>query len=97
MAAIPKIVEKRIREGIKRYKNVLKTAKVKDINEADTVTIVFNILADICGYDRFLELTKECAIKGTFCDIGIKLDNKIVLLIEVKAIGISFKENHLVL
>lgn len=95
MAAIPKIVEKRIREGIKRYKNVLKTAKVKDINEADTVTIVFNILADICGYDRFLELTKECAIKGTFCDIGIKLDNKIVLLIEVKAIGISFKENHL--
>jgi hypothetical protein len=100
MAAIPKIVEKRIRDGIKKYKNVLKTAKDKDINEADTVTIVFNILVDICGYDRFLDLTKECAIKGTFCDIGIKLDNKkldnnIVFLIEVKAVGINLKESHL--
>jgi len=96
MATIPKIVEKRIRDGIKKYKNVLKTAKDKDINEADTVTIVFNMLVDICGYDRFLDLTKECAIKGTFCDIAIKLDNNpIVFLIEVKAVGINLKESHL--
>jgi hypothetical protein len=95
MTTLPKNVEKRIRDGIKKYKNVLKTAKDKDINEADTVTIVFNVLADICGYDRFLDLTKECAVKGTYCDIAIKLDDKIIFLIEVKAIGIALKDAHL--
>jgi len=53
MAVIPKTVEKRIRDGIKKYKPILKNAKFKDIKEADTVTIVFNMLADICDYDKF--------------------------------------------
>jgi predicted type IV restriction endonuclease len=95
MNTISKSVDKRIRDGIKKYKSVLKTAKDKDINEADTVTIVINMLADICGYDKFLDITKECAIKGSFCDIAIKLDDKVIFLIEVKAIGIALKENHL--
>jgi predicted type IV restriction endonuclease len=94
MVAIPKTVEKRIRDGIKKYKNVLKTAKNKDINEADTVTIIIEMLVDICDYDRFLDITKECAVKGSFCDIVIKLDNKILFLSEVKAIGIALKDHH---
>jgi len=95
MAAIPKTVEKRIRDGIKKYRPILKNAKVKDINEANTVTIVFNMLADICDYDKFLDLTKECNIKGSYCDIAIKLDGKIAFLIEAKAIGIPLKYGHL--
>jgi predicted type IV restriction endonuclease len=95
MVAIPKTVEKRIRDGIKKYKNVLKAAKDKDINEADTVTIVIGMLADICGYDRFLDITKEYAVKNIFCDIAIKLEEKIIFLIEVKAIGIAQKNHHL--
>jgi hypothetical protein len=95
MAAISQTVEKMIRDDIKKYKNVLKTAKVKDIKEADTVTIVFNMFVDICVYDRFMDLTKECAIKGTFCDIAIKIDdNQIVFLVEVKAIDVPLKEIH---
>ncbi|MFH1595451.1 MAG: DUF4268 domain-containing protein [Pseudomonadota bacterium] len=95
MPTIHKTVDKRIRDGIKKYKNVVKTAKDKDINEADTVTIVTAMLADICGYDKFNEIRKEYPVKGTFCDIALKLDDKIVFLIEVKAIGIALKENHL--
>jgi hypothetical protein len=95
MMAIPKTVDKRIRDGIKKYKTIIKTAKDKDINEADTVTIVVDMLTDICGYDKFLDITKECAIKGTFCDIAIKLEEKVIFLIEVKAIGIALKDNHL--
>ena len=93
--SIPKTAEKRIRDGIKKYKNIIKTAKDRDVNESDTVTIVTDMLADICGYDKYTEITKEFAIRGTFCDLAIKLEEKVIFLIEVKAIGIDLKDSHL--
>lgn len=95
MASIPKLAEKRIRDGIKRYRNVLKKAKDRDVNESDTVTVIIDALADICGYDKYTEITREYAIRGTFCDLAVKVDEKPAFLIEVKAIGIELKENHL--
>ena len=52
------------------------------------------MLADIFGYDKYSELTSEYAIRGTFCDLAVKLDGKLSTLIEVKAIGIDLKEQH---
>jgi len=95
MASIPKNAEKRIKAGIKKYKNVLKKAKNRDVNESDTVTILTDILADICGYDKYSEITREYAIRNTYCDLAVKIDDKPVFLIEVKAIGIDLNSNHL--
>lgn len=95
MSTIPKTAENRIRDGIKKYKNVLKTAKDRDVNESDTVTIVNDMLSDICGYDKYGDITREYAIRGTFCDLAIKLEEKVIFLIEVKAIGIALKDSHL--
>ena len=47
------------------------------------------------GYDKHSEITSELAIKSTCCDLAIKLDSKIRLLIEAKAIGIELKETHI--
>jgi len=95
MTTIPKNAEKRIKTGIKKYKNVLKKAKDRDVNESDTVTILIDVLADICGYDKYTEITREYAIRNTYCDLAVKIDDKPVFLIEVKAIGISLNSNHL--
>lgn len=95
MASIPKNAEKRIKAGIKKYKNVLKKAKDRDVNESDTVTILTDVLADICGYDKYTEITREYAIRNTYCDLAVKIDDKPVFLIEVKAIGIDLNLNHL--
>jgi hypothetical protein len=95
MSTISKTAEKRIRDGIKKYKKVLKSAKDRDVNESDTVTILTDMLADICGYDKYTEITREYAIRNTYCDLAIKLDEKLVFLIEVKAIGIALQEIHL--
>jgi hypothetical protein len=46
------------------------------------------------GYDKFKEITSELAIKGTYCDLAIKVEGKIRLLIEAKAIGIELKDTH---
>ena len=94
MATIPKKVSERLITGIKRYQPILAAAKARDVGETDTVTIIKDMLADVFGYDKYSELTSEYAIRGTFCDLAIKLDGKLSTLIEVKAIGIDLKEAH---
>jgi hypothetical protein len=54
-----------------------------------------DMLADVFGYDKYFEVTSEYAIRGTYCDLAIKLDGKLTTLIEVKAVGIDLKEQHI--
>jgi hypothetical protein len=95
MASIPIKVQTRLTAGIKKFQNILKNAKSKDINESDTVTIIMDMLSEIFGYDKYLEITSEYAIKKTYCDLAIKIDNKLRFLIEIKAIGMEMKSDHI--
>ena len=94
MATAPKKVAERLVAGLKRYQPILAAAKARDVGEADTVTIIKDMLADVFGYDKYSDVTSEFAIRGTFCDLAIKLDGQLQTLIEVKAIGIDLKEQH---
>ena len=91
---IPSKVEQRIKDGLKRFAPILVAQRDRDVSEADTVTVVKDILSDVLGYDKYLEVTSEHAIRGTYCDLAIKLEGKLRLLIEVKAIGIQLAEKH---
>ncbi len=95
MATIPKKVNDRFIKQTSKFQKVIKQAFNRDINETDTVKVVADILSDLFGYDRYTEVTSEYAIKGTFCDLAIKVDDKIKYLIEVKAVSTDLKENHL--
>ena len=46
------------------------------------------------GYDKYQHVTTEQAIKGTYVDLAVKVDNEILFLIEVKAIGVELKDGH---
>lgn len=92
--AIPKKVAERLIAGIKRYQPILEAARKRDVGETDTVTVVKDMLADVFGYDKYSELTSEHAIRGTYCDLAIKLDGNLTTLIEVKAVGIDLKDAH---
>lgn len=94
MAAVPKKVAERLVAGIKRYQPILSAAKARDVGEADTVTIIKDMLADVFGYDKYSDVTSEHSIRGTFCDLAIKIDNQLQTLIEVKAIGLDLKDQH---
>ena len=94
MASVPKKVAERLVAGLKRFQPILAAAKARDVGETDTVTIVKDMLAAVFGYDKYSELTSEFAIRGTYCDLAIKLDAKLFTLIEVKAIGIELKEQQ---
>jgi predicted type IV restriction endonuclease len=92
--AIPTRVADRLASGLKRFQTVLLAAKARDVNESDTSMIVTDLLAEMFGFDKYTEITRELAIRGTFCDLATKIDGKVRMLIEVKAIGLELKEAH---
>lgn len=94
MPSIPKRVETRLIAGIKKFQPVLTMAKSKDVNESDTVVILNDLLADVFGYEKYVEITSEFAIRSTYCDLAITLDGKLAVLVEAKAIGIELKDAH---
>lgn len=92
---ITKKTEDRIKASIPKFQKVLGIAKDRDLNESDTVSIITDMLAEVFGYDKYLEVTSELAIRGTYCDLAIKIGDKFQYLIECKAIGTELKEAHL--
>ena len=92
--SIPAKVAERLSSGLKRFAPILTAAKARDVNESDTSMIVTDMLADVYGYDKYSEVTRELAIRGTYCDLATRIDGKFQMLIEVKAIGIGLKDAH---
>jgi predicted type IV restriction endonuclease len=87
-------VSARISTQIKKYQSILNQAKKRDVSEADTVVIVNDILSDALGYDKYENVTSESAVRGTFVDLAVVVDNKTRFFIEVKAVNIDLKDSH---
>lgn len=95
MASIPKKVTDRFLKAVPKFQKVLQIAKDRDVNESDTVSVLNDVFSEVFGYDKYLEITSEFMIRGTYCDLALKVEDKIQFLIEAKAIGIDLKENHI--
>lgn len=92
MGNVPSRAAARIVAGLRRFQPILGSARTRDVNEPDTVVIVTDVLNDVFGYDKYAEITREYAIRGTFCDLAIKLDGSLACLVEVKAVGLELKD-----
>jgi predicted type IV restriction endonuclease len=94
MPVVGKRTLDRIAKGLRRYCEILTSARKRDVSESDTVVIVGDIMADILGYEKYVEISTEFAVKGTYVDLAVKAGNEIHFLVEVKAIGVDLKDNH---
>jgi len=92
---IAKKTQDRLVAGLKKYQPIVRKLAERDISEADTVTVIKDMLTDIFGYDKYTELTSEQQIRGTFCDLAIRVEGKIHYLAEVKSAGTTLNDNHL--
>lgn len=95
MAKLPKKFIDRVSANVRKYQKIAAAQQKADVAEANTVTLVKDILADVFGYDKWDELTGEHQIKATFCDIAVKIGGQLRLLIEVKSAGTSLADGHL--
>src|SRR4030042_6295525 len=91
---VPTKIAARISAGLRRFQPILASARSRDVNESDTVLIVTDVLHAVFGYDKYADITSEHMIRGTFCDLAIKLEGELKILIEVKAIGLELKDAH---
>jgi hypothetical protein len=94
MSKSSKKVLDRIASELKRFQPILSSAKARDVNESDTVTIIVDLLQYLFGYDKYSEITSEHAIRGTYCDLAIKVEGALCFLIEVKSIGTDLRDSH---
>lgn len=92
---VTKKAEERIISAVGKFQPIIKRAHALDLNESDTVTIISDILSEVLGYDKYVEVTSELAIRGMFCDLAVKVGGRFEYLIECKAIGTELKDNHL--
>ena len=92
--AVTKKIAETLNTGLRRFRPILAAQRDRDVSEADTVTLVKDLLSEVFGYDKYAELTSEHAIRGTYCDLAIQFDGKVQLLIEIKAIGSALAERH---
>lgn len=86
---------KKLFKGVKKFTPILQKARTAYISESDTVTIITDMLCEVFGYDKYENITSEFAIKKTFYDLAIKLEDTVTLLIECKAAGIDLKDDHI--
>ena len=57
MFTISKKVIDRLNKSVPKFQKVLQIAKDRDVNESDTVSILNDILSEVFGYDKYLEVT----------------------------------------
>ena len=57
MVAIPKKALARYQKSVSKFQRVLKVARDRDVNEADTVSIIQDMLAEVFGFDKYMEIT----------------------------------------
>jgi hypothetical protein len=93
--AISARVAERITAQLKRYQAILGQAQQRDVGESDTSRIISDMLSDVFGYNKYEHVTTEHAIRGTYVDLAVIVEDEVRFLIEVKAIGVPLKDAHI--
>jgi len=88
-------MEKDFKKQLKLFSNIFGEAQEQGKKEADVVMYVVQFFKDAMGYDVFTEISKEYQIKEKYCDIAIKLQGQVELLIEVKQAGLRLADRHI--
>lgn len=83
-----------IRKPFKKYLPHMLKARADNLNEADTVQRLVKVFEDVLGYDAMSEITREAAIKERFCDVALKIDGTIRILVEAKSAATPLRDRH---
>ena len=95
--------DKEIISAINDAKKLMKSCQDMDGNEAETRRRVERIFETVMGYDVFLHLSRERAVKGAaeteYCDFAIQLEPgktaKPVVMVELKKVCTQLAPKHL--
>ncbi len=80
-----------------KYAKVFADARERDANESDTVMYLIEFFKEVLGYDPLEgDISKEVAVNDRYCDFGIRVEGKVVFLVESKSAGVQgLKSKHI--
>jgi predicted type IV restriction endonuclease len=84
-----------IRRSLKKFAPHFLAARDQNLNEADTVQRLVKFFEQVLGYDAMSEITRERQIKDKYCDLAIKLDGVVKMLIEAKSAATELRDRHI--
>jgi hypothetical protein len=83
-------LDKTVSNQLGRFATAYREARDRGANESDTVMFLIKFFEDVLGYDSFKgEISKELAVKDKYCDIALKIEGTVRILVEGKAAGIK--------
>lgn len=85
---------KEIKVRLKKFIPIIKEAKEKSINEADTRMRIRVLLSDVLGYDILEDISQEHMVQGHYVDLTVKNKGKIVMFIEAKSVDTTLRDTH---
>jgi hypothetical protein len=88
-------MDKELKKKISVYSQRFRGAQESGKKEADIVMYIVEFLKDVLKYDVFKEISKEYQIKDKYCDIAIKIDGQVAMLIEAKQPGLKLVDRHI--
>jgi hypothetical protein len=81
-------LEKGVLAILKKFATAFREARERGANEADTVMCLVRFFEEVLGYDSLKgEISREIPIKDRYCDLALKIDGTVCILVEGKAAG----------
>ncbi|MFC7328663.1 hypothetical protein [Marinactinospora rubrisoli] len=77
----------RVAQAVERFSGPLKDLLDRDANEGDTRMLVTDFLSEGLDYQKYDHLTTEYRTQGESADYGIRIDDRLFALTEVKRCG----------
>jgi hypothetical protein len=83
-------IDKAILNQLRRFAAAFREARDRGANESDTVMYLVKFFEEVLGYDSLKgEISKELAIKDRYCDVALKIDGTVRVLVEGKAASVK--------
>lgn len=83
-------LEKAMALKLARFATAFREARERGANESDTVMYLVKFFEEVLGYDALKgEISKEVQVKDRFCDIALKIEGAVRVLVEVKAASVK--------
>jgi predicted type IV restriction endonuclease len=84
-----------IRRPLRKILPHLLKARKDNLNEADTCTLICEILQSVLDYNPLHDISREVTIKEGRADFAVKVDNSVKFIVEAKAVGVVLRSRHI--
>src|SRR5438477_11447085 len=83
-------MDKTLLNKLRKFADAFREARDRGANESDTVMFLVKFFEEVLGYESLKgEISKEVCIKEKYCDVALKIEGTVRILVEGKAASVK--------